>query len=156
VLEALEAGTTTAKLLLRKQTLVDRRLHPELAAIGRERAAWQLDGLRGDADDLLAVVMHADGPLRADDLSTAGSRPGPDVIRDLERRLLVASEEIHTGSGRHAKVLRSWDAWAEDAGLGALPDPPAARATFERSSRRTLVDAGLRRSPFPWPPEDPS
>jgi hypothetical protein len=155
VLEALEPRTTTAKLLLHKQTLVDRRLHPELAAVGGARAAWQVDGLRDDARDLLAAVADAGGAVRTDELPATGDRPRADVVRDLERRLLVASDEIHTESGRHAKVLQSWDAWATREHLGPLPDPPAARSTFERSLQPVLVDAGLRRSPFPWPSEDP-
>src|SRR6476469_371243 len=83
VVDALETGTTTAKLLLHKQTLVDRRLHPELAAVGRSRATWQLDGLRADAVELLAAVADADGPVRADALRMAGPRPRADAVRDL-------------------------------------------------------------------------
>lgn len=156
VLEALEPDTTTAKLLLRKQTLVDRRLHRELAAVGGAHADWQVDGLCDDARDLLAAVADAGGEVRTDALPSTGTRPRAEVVRDLECRLLVASHEIHTESGRHAKVLQPWVAWAEREHLGPLPDPLAARSTFEGSLRRALVDAGLRRSPFPWPSEDPS
>ncbi len=41
----------------------------------------------------------------------------PALARELEKRLLVYSEEIHTETGAHAKVLETWESWAERIGL---------------------------------------
>jgi hypothetical protein len=156
VLQELEPETTRARLMLRKQTLIDRRLHPELAAVGGERADWQLQALAAAGAALLSDVDAAGRPVRADALTVTGPRGRADVVRDLERRLLVATDEIHTESGRHAKVLQSWCVWAATTAVTApFPDPRAARATFEQALHRVVDDAGLRRSPFPWPSEDP-
>ena len=62
----------------------------------------------------------------------------------LERRLLVKSEEIHTASGRHAKVLSTWDAWWTEHSTGALPNVEAARNRIE-----SLVGADAQRL-LPW------
>ena len=153
VLEALEAETTVAKLVAKKQTLIDRRRWPELAAIGNEHATWQLDGLRHDAHALVDAALQAGGPVRADSLTIDGPRARTDVVRDVERRLLLHSDEVHTESGRHAKVLQPWSTWVGSAGIHVLPAPADARATFERALSPTRRAANVARAPFPWPPE---
>ncbi len=63
---------------------------------------------------LLAEVTK-EGSLRTDELSkrrTIGSKVLQDAARDLERRLLVHGDEVHTESGAHAKILESWDRWS--------------------------------------------
>jgi hypothetical protein len=152
VLGELEADTTVTKLVGKKQTLVHRRLWAELAAIGGEGAAWQLDGLPADARAAFDAVTAATTPMRADDLTVAGSRKRADVVRDLERRLLLAVAEVHTESGRHAKVLQSWPGWAADAGIATpLPDPSAGRTTFESVVRGWAP--GRAAKLLPWPEE---
>jgi hypothetical protein len=153
VLEALAKDVAAAKLLLRKRTLIDRRLHPDLAAVGGERAPWQIDGLTDDALAMLVAVDEAGGAQRVDELATTGPSSAANVVRDLERRLLVASHEIHTESGRHTKVLQCWSGWAAAVGCAVAPDPREARTRFERSLAPVLATAGVGRSPFPWPPE---
>ena len=71
-------------------------------------------------------------------------------------RLLLAVDEVHTESGRHAKVLQPWARWAAAAGIAApLPDPGAARAHVR--GRRAIVARRDRVAKLlPWPMEDPS
>ena len=53
----------------------------------------------------------------------------------LERKLLVQTDEVHTESGRHAKVMQPWQAWAAQMELapGDL-DPEDAAARFEAAA----------------------
>ena len=39
--------------------------------------------------------------------------------------MLVHARSEHTASGHHARVLETWDAWAERAGLAAATLPSA-------------------------------
>jgi len=60
----------------------------------------------------------------------AGS-PG-DAARELERLVLVHSEEIHTRSGAHAKRLETWERWAERTGFqGEKMTPAQAKELLE-------------------------
>ena len=152
VLEALEAETTVAKLVARKQTLVHRDRRPELAAIGAEGATWQLDGLRPDARSVVEQVDVAGGAVRSDALVMSGSRARSSVVRDVELRLLLAVGEVHTESGRHAKVLQSWPSWAAETGLRTpLPDPVVGRAGFESVVRGWAPQRIAKL--LPWPAE---
>ena len=108
-----------AKLVSAKVTFVHRRLWPAVVSVGSARQAWQLDGLPPEARALLDLVT-ADGAVRTDLIEWSGgmrSRRLGEAARELERRLLVHVEEVHTDSGAHAKVLETWEAWASQAGL---------------------------------------
>src|SRR5258708_15778415 len=74
------------KLLYRKDTLVHRSLWPAVLAVGSARDKWQLQGLSVDAKRLLARVRRGVGPVRG-----VGA-----PVKELERRLLVTTQEIHT------------------------------------------------------------
>ncbi len=124
------------KLVSGKNTFVYRRLWPALLAASTGRERWQTVGLSDAARRLLRAVRHS-GELCTDAIPWPGGRkkdsPGA-AARELERRLLVYSEEVHTESGRHAKQLETWEHWAAGAGisLGAM--------TAEEG-RRMLEDA---------------
>jgi hypothetical protein len=120
------------KLLRGKETLVARPLWPALLGAARSREAWQLQGLSAACRQLLELVDAAPGPVRTDqiELTAAGKAPR-DLARELERRLLVHGNELHTESGRHVKVLESWAAWQSKHGPSELPGPAQARATLE-------------------------
>ncbi len=117
-------------------------LWPHVAAIALARDAWQMDGLSATARELLTRVDEA--PVRTDTLAwkSIGEKKA-DVVRLLERRLLVNAGEIHTDSGKHAKQLVSWRAWWNEHGGGRLPRPADARAYVEQR-----VGAELRL--LPW------
>lgn len=119
-----------ARLLAGKVTHVWDTLWADVVAVADARAAWQLSGLSPAARRLLERVDA--GPI---DTSTAAwnstAEKLGDVCRLLERRLLVRSDEIHTPSGRHAKLLSSWRSWWSQHGDGALPRADAARIRIE-------------------------
>jgi hypothetical protein len=102
------------KLISRKVTFVHRSLWSQLMAIGSEREPWQLKKLPQAAASLLKQVDAAGSvttaklvwPLRFD------MKLG-DAARELENRLLIVGTQFHTESGVHAKLLETWEHWAE-------------------------------------------
>jgi len=128
-----------AKLVSGRATWIHRRLWPALYAVARSRQPWQTEGLSEEARALLASVdrvgqAHATG----------------DIARELETRLLARGEQEHTASGRHAKVLESWDRWA--AGVRpALPVIPAQAGRMElEGALSVLNERHGGRGRLPW------
>ncbi|MFI5456021.1 MAG: hypothetical protein ACHRXM_11285 [Isosphaerales bacterium] len=109
-----------SKLLDGKITFVHRRLWPPLLAVAMAGEAWQTAGLSGEAQLLLEQVE------RAGNVVSSGA-----ASKELECRLLVHGNQIHTESGKHQTRLESWQAWALRAGCN--PDQSAAqgRAVLE-------------------------
>lgn len=120
------------KLLSGKVTFVHRKLWPALERLGSARESWQLAGLSRGARSLLNSVTRR-GELRTDQVRRsqhAWQAAPAAAARELERRLLVYSEEIHTPSGAHAKRLETWERWAKRVGL------PRAKMTAEQAKRQ--------------------
>ena len=70
--------------------------------------------------------------------------------RELEKKLLVQSEEVHTERGTHAKILRSWSNWSRRVGFTRkLPGVEESKEEFERllQSLNDIYDADGR---LPW------
>lgn len=115
-----ERGDVVAvKLVSGKVTLVYRRLWPALFSIASARDTWQTKQLSRAARGLLNRLDRC-GELRTDQLAPARSSKGRmagKAARELEARLLVHAEEVHTESGAHAKRLESWTRWARRVGL---------------------------------------
>lgn len=106
------------KLVSGKATYVHRRLWPAIAAVGVGRARWQLDGLSPAAKRLLSLVRR-NTDVRTDEVPRSADRkdsPG-EAARELERRLLVSSHEVHTERGAHAKQLETWERWSARVGI---------------------------------------
>lgn len=109
------------KLVSGKVTFVHRDLWSEVLAIGTAQEAWQMKGLSTSAYALLKTVEET-GALRSDKIGLLGSKtttkhkPG-DAARELERKLLIHAEQIHTASGAHAKLLETWAHWSERVGF---------------------------------------
>jgi len=122
------------RLVSRKVTFVHRRLWPAILAIGRAREPWQTRGLSRMARAILARLTRS-GTLRTDRIAGPARRVS-EAARELEERLLVHTEWIHTERGAHARVLESWDHWARRNKLGATRRATlrtaAALATLER------------------------
>lgn len=104
------------KLVSGKVTFVHRSLWSELLAIGMAREDWQMKGLSDAAGKLLATIAE-NGSLRTDQLDPMDqslakkAKPG-EIAKELERKLLVHAEQIHTSTGAHAKLLETWDHWS--------------------------------------------
>jgi hypothetical protein len=109
------------KLISGKVTLVHRTLWPAVFAVATAREAWQLETLSKDAKALLKKV----------DNETEVSSSG-DAVRELEARLLIYSESVHTERGFHMKQLQSWTSWAQRIDLGSVKIRPSeAKAQLE-------------------------
>jgi hypothetical protein len=105
------------KLISGKVTFVHRELWPEIVAIGTAKQSWQTARLSAPAQELLNTVKKA-GFLRTDQMvgrssSTAKKDKPGDIARELERRLLIHAEQVHTESGAHAKALETWEHWSK-------------------------------------------
>lgn len=128
-----------AKLVSGKATWIHRRLWPAVYAVARAREAWQVEGLSSEGRALLASVDR-DGQARA----TGG------VAKELETRLLARGEQEHTASGRHAKVLESWDRWASRQ-RPALPALAAEAGRLElEAALAALNERHGARGRLPW------
>ena len=132
-----------ARLLAGKVTQLWQTMWGDVAAVALSRAQWQTNGLSAAALHLLKQVDQSPVDTSTLDWPHPSEKLG-DICRALERRLLVKSEEVHTASGRHAKVLSSWDAWWTGHATGALPGVEAARSRIE-----TLVGTDAQRL-LPW------
>ena len=87
-------------------------------------------------------ALRREHPSSAQELGAAA--------RELERRLLVYAEEVHTESGAHAKQLESWTHWAERSQvLPAAGGAGAARAAIEAAVRAYARDE-WRADLLPW------
>jgi hypothetical protein len=104
-----------------KVTFVHRDLWRALVGVGLAGEAWQTAKLPAPAKALLARVRK-EGETRAS---------GP-AAKQLEARLLVVGEQEHIESGKHVKVLRTWELWAK---ARALKGPWAGRAALEDAAR---------------------
>jgi hypothetical protein len=129
-----------AKLVSGKVTFVDRALWPALLAVASAREGWQMTGLSAGAAQLLQALDE--GPVTP----SAAAPISRTATKELEARLLVQSESVHTASGQHETRVESWARWAVRAGC-----TPAASV---EDSKRLLEAAAARLGPppadLPW------
>src|SRR5579871_1971504 len=111
----------SVKLLAGKETLVHRSLWPAFFRVvtnpGRVRA--RTASLSAGARKLLREVEKS-GECWLDELSSKWKLTTKEQRRalsksrvELEKALLVSADTIHTDTGAHASVLRTWLAWAK-------------------------------------------
>jgi hypothetical protein len=120
------------KLVAGKDTLVHRRLWPELLAIAQSGESWQFWKLPADSRALYEKVR------KSGEFETSGA-----AAKLLEARLLVRGEQFHSEAGQHKKHLESWGHWAERMGLA---DAPLSAAP----SAKKLFEAILPGARWPW------
>lgn len=122
------------KLISGKVTLVHRPLWPAVYAIGTAREPWQMQGLSKEARALLKKVD------KEKKVFSSG-----DPVRELETRLLVHSESVHTESGAHKKEAQSWESWADSVRLGKVDiTPDEAKAQLEAVVARLNKQFGAK------------
>ncbi|MGE0171859.1 MAG: hypothetical protein AB7T49_03705 [Oligoflexales bacterium] len=113
-----------------KVTFVHEKLWPALLAVGTSKEKWQIQKMAKRRKALLAEVESL-GEFRVDDPTPEIEKLDlklTDAIRDFERRLLVVTEQIHTESGAHTKIVRSWRHWSQEKGIVAtLPSVSVAK-----------------------------
>jgi len=141
-----------AKLLSNKDTLIHKRLWPDLLNAAQARDPWQTTALSPAAKFLLQKI-DSSGSLRSDRVTWPTkfrSEKVGDVVRELESRLLIHIEEIHTDRGSHAKLLESWEHWAERWHLNTSDRSPAeSRKTLEALVRKINQKYGADAC-LPW------
>jgi hypothetical protein len=129
------------KLVSGKVTYVDRALWSAIVAVGRAREAWQLECLSGAARDLLGEVDRA--PVQTE-------RRVAKSASELEKFLLIYSQQFHGERGAHARRLESWEEWLSRTGFAPQNLQPAAardilEQTVESLNHRFKADGRL-----PW------
>lgn len=151
---------TEAKLVSGKVTYVHRNLWPALVAVGSADESWQRAGMTRAARGLLATVRRK-GEVRTDQLARprggkrkavakAPQKNAGQAARELEVRLLVHSEEIHTERGAHAKRLETWEHWAKRAGFsGKKMAAVRAKKELEQAVKALSAGSGAR-GQLPW------
>ena len=139
------------KLVSGKVTFVHRDLWPEILAIGTAQEPWQMKGLPASARALLKTVEKS-GVLRTDEITspdTVKNKPG-NGARELERKLLIHAEQIHTEGGAHAKILETWDHWSKRTGfVGPAMEADQAKRNLEERLGK-LNDEFGGTACFPW------
>lgn len=130
------------KLVSGKVTFVHRALWDRIYSIGVAREEWQLKELSTAAKKLLEELDEEN--------IIKSNKPG-EITRELEFRLLIHAEQIHTASGAHAKVLETWPAWAKRVGFRARTKNPAAARRFLEQRLATINNKHNARGSLPWP-----
>jgi hypothetical protein len=123
-LGAIESDVAVVKLIGGKNTLVAKRLWPELRDIGVGRDPWQTKRVDDEAIALLNDIDHTTTPVLVD-------KPKAKIATLLERRLLVYPTEIHTATGHHRKAYQGWQQWGDERNLRRARVSTQARATLE-------------------------
>lgn len=141
VLTSLEEdlGVLLVKLVSKKETFIHRSLWPQLFAIASSREDWQTSGLSARARALLEKV-ESYGAIRLDELGRGFDRKALGRAgRELEERLLVHGDQVHTEKGAHAKLLSSWTERAKklDVRFEGI-DVAKARSAFEERTTGKL------------------
>lgn len=138
------------KLVSSKVTFVHRALWGSVYSIGMARESWQLKNLSPEARLLLKTLDEKE-TLQTNKLAKSfGLKPG-ETARQLELRLLIHAQEVHTEVGAHAKVLETWDAWARRAGFrGRRKKPSTARHNLEQVLAEMNKSFGAA-ARLPWP-----
>lgn len=110
----------TVKLVNKKVTYVHRKHWEALFSIVLDPSPWQQRDLEADHKRLLSLVRRA-GSVRGDEV--AGKNSSAEIrkqISFLEERLLIYSQGLHTESGKHIRLLKSWETLAKDLELPAI------------------------------------
>ena len=138
------------KLVSNKVTFVHRELWGRVYSIGVAREDWQLKKLSAVAKRLLKE-LDAKGWLQTNKLGKEfGPKPG-ETVRELESRLLLHANQIHTESGAHAKVIETWDTWADRAGFRARAKSPTAARQFLEQRLTEMNKKFGGKGALPWP-----
>jgi hypothetical protein len=122
------------RLVAGKITFVQRRLWPAFLAIAHSHASWQTNGLSTDAARLL------------DSVKESGTRATGRAAKELQERLLVHAEQVHTESGRHETQLEAWSRAQKTRDVVSEKDIDAAQTEIESA----LIGIGGSPTTLPW------
>jgi len=129
------------KLVSGKRTYVHRTLWPTVLEVARSREPWQMKTLSIAGRELLAEVD-------AHPVQPAGANRK--IASELEARLLAHADQIHTESGAHARVLRSWELWTQEKNYMEEPVTVSDAKRILENRVRALNQAFNARGRLPW------
>ncbi len=141
VIESLEDDKSAllVKFVSGKQTFVHRRLWREFFSIATAMETWQTSGMSARAHSLLRR-LESEGELS----------PGKGEATELETRLLAQGMNIHTESGAHRKVYRSWSACMQSLDFRLRPKGTGeSKKVFEECMDRWKAKHG-KTAKLPW------
>jgi hypothetical protein len=151
VLERFEdgAGALSVKLINSKVTFVAARLWPTFITLALDQRNMREQTLNQGAQMLLQRASA--GPLRVDHIDAAefGSKAKLNtLVATLSEHLLAHVSSVHSESGKHVKVLRSWEHWAKEHKVrmpSGSDDAKLKQAREDLNSAVELLCAGMRR-----------
>ena len=111
-----------SRLIAGKVTYVHRKLWPAFLAVAMTAPR---DDLSAEARNLLARVERE-----------GKTRSKGKAVRELQERLLVAAQEVHTESGKHEIEIETWQSWAKRHRAKPMADLEGAKAKL-----RSAVEA---------------
>ena len=144
------ADVLLLKLVSNKVTFVHRELWGRIYAIGVAREDWQLSKLSPVAKRLLNT-LDDQGSLLTNKLGKEFGPKPAETTRELESRLLLHANQIHTESGAHAKVIETWPAWAKRASFRARATSSVTARRFLEQRLKDLHENFGGTSKLPWP-----
>lgn len=102
------------KFINKKITYLDQRHWDAFFTIAMSASEWQMKKLAPDASTLYKKILDKK-ELRADDgsLKKTAAEIGK-IATKLEERVLIFSDDIHTDSGKHIRVFKSWQQFLKD------------------------------------------
>ena len=146
------SGALHAKIINGKVTHIHPRLWPAFLVRVQHLDPARVHCLSSTAQALHARLL-AQPILRADELRHSGFADTKQItkaIRELELKLLIHTDDVHTDSGAHAKVLMTWSTWAAGRKVVA-PELSLAEASAQLDEAVQALCHGARRRPkLPW------
>lgn len=117
------------KLISGKVTYVHKRLWNHLLTILIDKENWQVKNMSTNGENILKLIEEV-GAIRADhlELETRNQLSRKDLnkaINEIEKRLLIFSNEVHTEKGTHSKQLKSWNHFIKEKDLELTRNPSA-------------------------------
>lgn len=151
---AQRSGKLSTKVIDGKVTYVHERLWPAFFSVAQANVEGRLTRVTAGAAELYACVERY-GPLRGDSAQVPAAlvavpRELTKATRALEAQLLVHSDSLHTDSGAHVKLLRTWPQWCAEHGV-VVPalKPDAARGQLD-TALAGLCRGTARKPKVPW------
>jgi len=137
------------KLVDGKVTFVHRTMWANVFAVATCGEEWQTDGLSSTAKTLLKQLQK-EKRLDTTTLSSLKGKKIGDVTRELEQRLLIHSEQIHTSSGAHAKIIETWESWADRVRLNVRQTDPGEAKLFLENHVKEINRKFGSNARLPW------
>ena len=146
------ADVLIAKLVSGKVTFIHRKHWAAVITIGKAGEAWQMVRLSKESRKVLSAMVDS-GHLTSDQMAEqfgGQQKTWSKAVLELEKRLLVWSEQFHSDRGSHAKKIETWTHWGRRIGFRpGKSGPETARHQMEKVlgglNRQFLADGRL-----PW------